>query len=405
MAPLKHQILFVDDDPLILQGIRRSIEDYLDLWTPAYANSAEEALRKLLDQPFDAVVTDLLMPGTNGLQLLQEVSRRHPEVLRFVLSGNTKDAEVMGTTRIVHQMFPKPCSIERIFDSIEQACRLRDNLSDPNLIRIVTGVKTLPSLPLVFNQLQTELKKEEPSPREIGNIIAQDAAMTAKILQLVNSAFFGVAERISSPQRAVTILGIQTIQSLVLGIHIFSAYQGDLMQQARVNALWKHSLMVSVTARYIASELGLSVQTQGDAQIAGILHDIGRLLVLSLPESQIIPVGKLFPTLGTEYRSLGTSHAEIGAYLLGSWGLPVSIVEAVMLHHRPIEKSSTQPNITLAVHLANGLVNMAEDAPGKAYDLFFDMDYLTRMNVQQRLDKWEQHTVERMMQGVQAANS
>ena len=186
----KHRILFVDDDILILRGIKRSTEEYLDNWEIEYVDSGKEALNLLVKTPFDAIITDMHMPVMDGLTLLDAVNKNFPEVLRYVLSGNASDIQMMRSTHLVHQMFPKPCEMERVYEVVERSCRLRDMFSAPNLIRIITGIKNLPSMPSLYNRILKVLQSEDPSPKLVGDIIAQDAAMTAKILHLVNSAFF-----------------------------------------------------------------------------------------------------------------------------------------------------------------------------------------------------------------------
>ncbi|NLF52426.1 MAG: HDOD domain-containing protein, partial [Leptolinea sp.] len=258
MVSKMHSILFVDDDPLVLQGLRRSLEEYSDSWNTDFSSNPKEALKKLAEHPFDAIVSDMHMPIMDGNQLLELVSQVAPGVMRFVLSGNVTETQVMRSANLVHQMIPKPSDMEHIFSIVERACRLRDMLTDPHLMQLITGIHHLPSVPVPYNRLLKELESPNNSTQSVGNIIAQDAAMTAKILQLVNSAFFGLADSISSPQRAATILGLNTIQALVLGIHVFSEYQGEKNLPISIDAMWKHSMVVSNVAFRLSKSLGLN---------------------------------------------------------------------------------------------------------------------------------------------------
>ena len=242
MIKRKHSVLFVDDDPLILRAFQRSIDECCSNWTVNFASSGKEALQKLSEQSYDAIVTDMRMPVMDGLQLLDTVTSIAPGVIRFVLSGDTSDTQILKSAYLVHQMIPKPCELEKVYDIVERACCLRDMLSNPQLQRIVTSIGTLPTVPKLYNQLLDQLQSDTASFQDIGKIIAQDAAMTAKILQLVNSAFFSTTENISSPQKAVTILGLNTIKSLVIGIQVFSEYHGRSKLPISVDSIWKHSL-------------------------------------------------------------------------------------------------------------------------------------------------------------------
>jgi putative nucleotidyltransferase with HDIG domain len=393
MGKQKHSILFVDDDPLILKGFRRSMDEYSDDWNVDFASSGKEALTKLAQNPFDAVVTDMHMPGMDGIQLLDAVSRDMPGVMRFVLSGNTSDAQIMQSTHLVHQMIPKPSDMDKIYSIVERSCRLRDQLSNPHLLRIITGIKTLPSVPLLYNRLIKELQSEDASAQAVGNIIAQDAAMTAKILQLVNSAFFGLADSVSSPQRAVTILGLNTVKALVLGIQVFSEYQGRTNLPISVDAIWKHSMLVSNLAYSIARDLKLSTQEREDARVSGVLHDIGKLMLFKIPDvfQQIRFNKNGLILIESEYKVLGTSHAEMGAYLLGIWGLPTPIIEAVAYHHKPGNNISAKAGLLTALHVANGLMNLCVHEKNGAFAAYLDTDYLQKVGVGKQLDEWKQN--------------
>jgi len=390
MNKRKHFILFVDDDPLILRGFQRSLDEDCDNWEVGFASSGKEALVKLSEHAFDAVVTDMHMPVMDGIQLLETVSHINPGVIRFVLSGNTSDAQILKSTHLVHQMIPKPCEMEKIYEIVERACRLRDMLSAPQLLQIITGIKTLPSVPRLYNQLLEQLQSETVSAQDVGNIIAQEAAMTAKILQLVNSAFFGLTDNISSPQKAVTILGLNTIKSLVLGIHVFSEYQGQRNLPVSVDVVWEHSLKVSNLTFLIARSLSLNGQEREDARVSGVLHDIGLLLGFQIPgffrNVRFKKNGQSI--IETEYNFLGTSHAEMGAYLLGIWGLPNSIVEAVTFHHMPGIQAATRPGLLTSLHIADGLLNMCQNEKTDSFAEYLDMPYLQKLGLVNRLDEW-----------------
>ncbi len=390
MMQQKHLILFVDDDPMILRGFQRSMDEYCENWEADFATSGNEALVKLSEHYFDALVTDMHMPGMDGNQLLEAANRITPGVLRFVLSGNTSDAQKLKSSNLVHQVIPKPCEMDRLYDIVERTCRLRDMLTAPQLVRIITGIRTLPSLPRLYNQLLEQLQSETASSLDVGNIIAQDPAMTAKILQLVNSAFFGLSENISNPQKAVTILGINTIKSLVLGIQVFSEYQGQRNLPVSVDVIWKHSLIVGGVASAIARRLSLNGQEREDARVSGVLHDVGMLLSFQIPEffQHVRFYKNGHSVFESEYQFLGTSHAEMGGYLLGIWGLPSSIVEAVTFHHNPGVLGGIKPGLITALHLANGFINMCQLEKDKKYANYLDMPYLEKLGLVNRLDEW-----------------
>jgi putative nucleotidyltransferase with HDIG domain len=388
----KHKILFVDDDPLILKGLNRSLEEYTELWDVDFASSGKEAVEILSKTKVDAIITDMQMPVMNGLALLKTVSEVYPGVLRFVLSGNANDIQAIKSATLVHQMFPKPCEMESLFQSVERSCRLKDSLSEPGLIRIITGIRSLPSKPALYDKLIDELQSNEPNIKNIGDIVSKDAAMTAKVLQLVNSAFFGLPEKISNPQRAISLLGINTTKALVLTSHVFSEYENRANVPLSIKNLWNHSMMVSTVAKHIAADMDLPLADQENAQVAGILHDIGKMLELKIPKiARVLQFQTRRVYVKTEYEILGTSHAEMGAYLLGIWGLPTTIVETVMYHHFPSRQIVQKSDSITALHLANGLVNMCIFENKTVYESNLDMNYLKNVIDLQMLDGWTQY--------------
>lgn len=357
MPTRKRRILFVDDDPLALRGFERAAEAYEDDWEVYLARSGAEALHLLAQMPADVLITDMRMPEMDGSALLEAVSRRFPGVVRFVLSGNTEEGKMLETARLAHQFFAKPCDMAYLYQRVEAACRLRERLNSPQMVQLVTGIKKLPSLPTLYIRLMKALQSEDPTPKQIGEIIAQDVAMTAKILQLVNSAFFGLPGKITSPQRAVTILGVNTIKALVLGIQVFGEYQASAAPAFfSIDQLWRHSLQTGSIAKAIAASAGLEASLQDEAQLAGVLHDVGKLLQLKIPAFfQQVKVTGGAVVLSSEYEAFGVSHAELGAYLLSIWGLPGGVVGAVAYHHRPQSGATGSFAVLDAVHIANGL--------------------------------------------------
>jgi HD-like signal output (HDOD) protein len=185
-----------------------------------------------------------------------------------------------------------------------------------------------------------ELNSEEGSIDKIGEIISRDAGMSAKILQLVNSAFFGLISRVSHPSQAVHMLGLDTVKALVLSVKIFSQFDKSVMKLFSVEYLWKHSLTVGTCAKEIAIATGMNKRVIEDSFMAGILHDIGIVvLAANLPEKykEVMAIYKEGVTLAeAENQVFVASHPEVGAYLLGLWGLPDEIIVPVFCHHFPI---------------------------------------------------------------------
>jgi len=338
-------LLLVDDEPMVLSGLRRGLRSMRDEWEMEFAASGEEALRAMATQSFDVIVTDMRMPGMDGAQLLNEVRRRSPQTIRVVLSGQCDRETILRAVGATHQYVSKPCDARQLRDTIKQAVALRSQLETANLAKIVSQLKTIPSLPASFQAMMEELGRSEPRLNKLATLVSRDMGMAAKCLQLVNSAFFGLRSPVSNPLQALSLLGLDTLKSLILSSHIFSAFKTGLFDAREIGWLWEHSFAVSICARRIAETEGASPKQIDDAVAAGLLHDTGKLVLASCMASEYRMVLDLATSMklsliDAEREVLGCGHAEVGAYLLGLWGLPDPIVEAVAFHLSPLTACS-----------------------------------------------------------------
>ncbi|GIV15579.1 MAG: two-component system response regulator [Armatimonadota bacterium] len=401
---MKRRILFVDDEPNVLQGLQRMLRSMRNEWDMHFAGSGEEALSKLEEAPFDVIVSDMRMPGMNGAQLLREVARRYPNVVRIVLSGHSDREYILQLVTTTHQYLAKPCEAETIKDTVNRACALRDLLTSKELSAVVSRIKSLPSLPSLYMRIIEVLQSDDPSLQKIGEIVSEDIAMSAKVLQLVNSSFFGIARRISNPVQAVMFLGLETVKALVLSVQIFAKWEHSKVQGFDIERLWHHSMTVGAMAKRLAETEQLSAREADEAFTAGLLHDVGKLiLAASLPDTyqKVLAASKAqrIPLWRAEEAVFGTSHAEVGAYLLGLWGLPTSIVEAVAWHHRPSLCPARTFCPLTTVHVANALWHQnipeqQEDAPQT-----LDTMLMESMGLTERLPAWQSVYAQVITQG------
>ncbi|MBI1247475.1 HDOD domain-containing protein [bacterium] len=361
MAALR-TILFVDDEPNILSAIRRALRTFRDQWNMLFAEGAEAALAILKKRKVDAIVTDMKMPGINGAQLLNVIQERHPDVIRIILSGQSDEESLQQSVTRSHQFFSKPCDPTELFRTVHRSCVLRDRLSSHVLKELVSRTNTLPSIPKVYSQVVDELNSPSACVRTVAELISQDVAMSTKLLQLINSSFFSLKGRIESPAQAAALLGINVLRPIVLTVGIFSQFHVRDENAFSLEGFSEHSLAVGKAAELIARDFGAPKQVIDDSQMAGLIHDVGQLLLASrLPDEYdrchhaVLDSGQGFGV--AERQFFGTSSSDIGAHLLGLWGLPQPIVEAVAYHHNPSEIDTRTFTPLLAVHIANSLVN------------------------------------------------
>ncbi len=386
----RKNILFVDDEPNVLQGLKRMLRPMRREWEMSFCPSGQEALQALAEGAFDVVVSDMRMPGMDGAQLLAKVLQRHPRIVRIILSGYSSKESAVKSVGVAHQFLAKPCDAKKLKQTIDHAFALREFLLDEGLKQTLSQLKSVPSMPALYEELLDELQHPDASIQRIGEIIAQDLGMAAKILQLVNSAFFGLPRQVSTPVQAASLLGADTIKALVLGIDVFSQFKATTVEGINPEAVQEHCTATAAMAKQIAMAEKAGREVADASLMAGFLHDIGKLiLVQNLPEQYRQVAAYMseqdVALSDAERKVLGSTHAEVGAYLLGLWGLPDPIVEATAFHHRPSESFGQSFSALTAVHAANAF---AHDGAGTDKTEELDLDYLTQLGIADRVPTW-----------------
>ena len=390
----KKSILFVDDEPKVLNGLRRMLLPYLDVWDMEFVSSGVAALQLLESRNFDVIIADMRMPGMNGAELLNEVARLYPQMIRIVLSGTWEQDLRMQAAMIAHQYLSKPCAPTVLKATLDRAFALRDILVDPALRALIARTTSLPSAPALYHELLQVIQAPDVSVQEIAATLSRDMGMTAKVLQLVNSAFFGLCRHITSPEEAVMYLGVDTLKGLALSVAAFSSFNASQCPRFSIDDLQHHSASVAAIAREIAASRDLSAAELDDTFVAGLLHDVGQLVLVANHAGQYDRVLRAVAEEGksssrAEREIFGTSHAEVGSYLLWLWGLPDSVAEAVAFHHHPSRSRGDTFGPIAAVHIANVLVEKQPNGistPGNE----LDTEYLSRIGVTQDFSTWSE---------------
>jgi HD-like signal output (HDOD) protein/CheY-like chemotaxis protein len=386
-------LLFVDDEVRVLQGLQRQLRFMRQEWNMNFAEGGLQALTFMEKNSVDIIVTDMMMPGMDGSQLLFEVVQRHPQTVRIVLSGHADREAVMRLVGPAHQYLSKPCEPDDLRQAIARALALRDLIGNERLKQLTAQIKHLPSLPTMQRQFAEELEKEFPSIERIGEIISSDIGMTARILQLVNSAFFGLAQPVNNPAEAVTYLGLSTIHALALSSGVFSQYDGRVCKNFSLEALDYHSRLTGSLARQIARRENQDAKFCDQCLLAGMLHDVGQLVLAFGLEDEYAGVitrsrAENFPVSQIEQEIFGATHAEVGAYLLGLWGLPTPIVEALAFHHQPARMAGTNFSPALAVHVADAFAHELAKTKTEMPPPQLDLNYLKKCGLAGRVEIW-----------------
>ncbi|MFZ1013583.1 MAG: response regulator [Terracidiphilus sp.] len=399
---MKKRLLFVDDDSNLLMGLKRSLHSMQEEWEMEFADSGAAAL-KVLDRPFDVVVSDMRMPGISGLELLNTVKERFPQTVRILLSGQSDRQSILDSAARAHQYLSKPFDARQLKTLLSQTIALGDLLDNASLKSFISRLSSIPSLPNLYLEVMDALRASDPSPAKIGDIIARDMGMTAKILQVANSVAYATRSEITQPEQAVLRIGLETVQSLVLSVSIFSTLSAKLQAAFSVASLWQHSNLTGQYCRAIARAEGIAAASSGAYVSAGLLHDIGKLIIASSDPDLAQTIPDIASASGravwqVEKEMLGCTHAEVGAYLLGIWGLPFPIVEAVAWHHRPSESAASEMSPLAAVHVANAL-DARSHGHAPDYDETLDTVFLERIARLHRLEAWTEACNEISNQG------
>jgi HD-like signal output (HDOD) protein len=381
----KKRVLFVDDEPAILAGLQNLLYKDRKRWEMVFAGGGEIALQHLRTRPFDVVVSDMRMPGMDGAALLNLVKDEFPATARIMLSGHAEREAIVRALPALHQLLSKPCdadtlrgAIERGIDSFTSSATTRDR----EVRAMIGSLDKLPSPPDIFFQLTRLMNDAGSSVADVARIVQRDPALSAKILQLVNSAYFGAGQRTSSISQAVALLGTDRLRYLVLTSSVFTPLAGEPIADMPIAEIQSGAERAATLAHKFLSG------PDREAAFAGaLLHDIG-LLVLALGMTDTYRAilvearATRTPITQIEEARLGVDHAEIGACLLALWGLPNPIIQIVQHHHRPSRAPAALREACAAVHVADAL---AHDPLVEAQ---IDEDELARAGVLDRLPAW-----------------
>jgi len=389
-APAK-RVLFVDTDQKVLDGLKQKLDSLHTEWLMAFSASGQEALGKLAATQFDVLVTRADLPGMGESDLLTEVLQRFPDVVRIALTDTVEQDVVRSAT--AHQYLLKSCNAPTLKSTLDRALLIRGMLASPGLRELVSRIISLPSLPAVHTQLIASLDNPELSSREVGDIIAQDVAMTAKILQIANSAFFGLYRYVASPAEAAVYLGVDTIRALTLSTGAFTALQTTGLAQSLISQLQHHSTITGIVASAIAKAENLPKKACDSAMVGGLLHDVGKLvLAANCPQEYEVVLNTVkkdgVACYEVERQMFGATHADIGAYLLYLWALPDLVCKAVAYHHTPADYSTTTFTAAAAIHAADALEHELTGVSDFSGGVSIDMNYCTMLGLAARVPEW-----------------
>lgn len=387
------RVLFVDDEPQELETLKQTLTPLQGQWETAFAPNGEAALTMLAATPFDALVSTVGRGGMDGATLLNTARERFPMVVRIALSSQNELEAAMRTIPVAHQFLAKPCDPAMLRVAVERATSLSTVLNNKMLASVIGSVKDLPIMPRTYLSLRERMADPEVSVKDVVNLVEKDVGISAKILQLVNSALFGLPREISTLKTAVSFLGIEMVHNLVLSAEVFRVFEKTVpLPGFSFEDLQTHS---QLTAK-IAGSISAPAPVHSAAIVAALLHDVGKLVMATRASkhfARVLEGAGERPIFMVEEELMGVTHAEVGAYLLSLWGLPSPVVEAVAHHHQPHRVPQDSLDAVGIVHIANFLAHEHPARPvtsaGSAYQQLED-SYVESLDVKEQMAAWHE---------------
>jgi HD-like signal output (HDOD) protein len=390
---MNKQICFAGFGEKELAGLQPALAALGDAWECVFSPDAPSALAALAKAPFDVLVANLGAGGLQDPELLQQAALRHPRTLRFVL-GDVADRELtVHCVGAAHQFISRPWKPQELISIIERSLALDDWLSNDKLRAFVPRLGKLPGMPSTYFEVIKKAESPNASVESIAEVIARDPTLTARLLQMVNSSACGLPEKITSPAEAVSMLGVEMVKSLVLCLQLFARSAQVEEGSLSLEKLWRHSFLVAKLAAKVVLRCIGSERMASDAYTAGLLHNIGQIVLatnLSREYTLVVETARKLkcPLQESELQLLGVTGNQVGAYLLGLWGMPLPLLESTALHDTPAATTAVEFSVLTAVHVANVLACEQAGSVGGLPPPALDAEYLATLELPNRVDAW-----------------
>jgi HD-like signal output (HDOD) protein len=390
---IKKRICFAGFTGAELETLQPSLKGLDAVWTCVFSADAAAALKAMSSTAFDVMVVNLAPGGIAPAGLLHEAAVQYPRMLRFIL-GEVGDRElIVDCMGAAHQFISRPWRPPELISIIERSFALDAWLSNDKLRVFIPRLGTLPGLPATYFEVLKRAESPNSSVESVAEVIARDPALTARLLQMVNSPACGLAEKITSPHEAVARLGLDTVKSFVLCLQLFCHPLPAGAASVSLDELWRHSFSVAKIAAKIVVRCIASERMASEAYTAGLLHNIGQIVLatnLSREYSAVIEAARRnkWSLPEAELNQLGVTSNQVGAYLLGLWGMPLPLVEAVALHCTPGVVTPAEFTVLTVVHVANVLAQDENGLLGKLQPPKLDAAYLAALDLPKKPDAW-----------------
>ncbi|MFQ3265049.1 MAG: HD-like signal output (HDOD) protein [Colwellia sp.] len=368
------KVMFVDDEIMILKGLKRAF--FRNKWQILFADSGNKALKILEQESVDFIVSDMRMPGMNGVELFEKVATLYPQVVRIILSGHSDEEAAKKACFVAHQWFNKPCQPQVLEEMLEHIYKIKGSLPQEKVQQLVGKIKTLPSPPKVYMQLSAAIKDKSMDIDSISKIIGDDPALVAKILQLTNTSFFSNGKQVESISEAITRLGVDLVCCIVITAETYDKIS-EIPGYSIIDEQ-KHCLS---TARLAASMVEPSLRQE--TILVGLLHNIGKFILYEVsPQVMAVYIEKRIigaDNIDLEQRLFYADHTQLAGYLLHLWNFSYKLIENIVLHHQPRKLTQNAFGSGAAVYVASRLLRKQE----------VDKTFIEHFNLADKIKVWK----------------
>lgn len=382
-------IYIVDDQPCVLAALGYLVRTFDPNWEVREFYTPTAAIEAVRKSPPHLVMTDQTMPLMMGSQLLDVVRQIAPATIRIIISGHAAQTDKIGAA---HQYLSKPFDLREIERRIRQALNAQETLANPELARLVTSLQSFPALPGTYTELLRELEDDESNSVRAAGLLNRDGGMLTRILQLANSPLFRGDHAVTNSFDALMVLGVSTVEALVLSLHVFRSYDQLHFPEFSLELLWRHSWETARLAGEMCRKKGLGDAAAHEALFAGLVHDLGRLILMENRTAEYRAtcqraVQEQKPLVEVEKQIFHVTHGELSGFMLRLWGLNPAVIDAAIYCDAPWESpNNKQFNPTVALYVANILTRQS-NPPDPFITPELNREYLTAMGALE-LAKW-----------------
>ena len=339
---MSFSVLFVDDDPALLASLRRQMRELRKEYSLRFADSGRLALECLDAESVDLVISDMRMPQMDGAELLTRISEQSPETIRVILSGQAESQQLFTALGVAHLILAKPCKAETLKNIIKRCRAMKEVFDREDVRRFGVQRDQCASTVEAVHNLIRMFRQNDVVVQSVAEVISKDVIVAGRVLELVNSAYFGLANPVVDIQQAIALLGLSKIKAIYLNVSLCQAFESNSLASKLTVRCMDRGIRISKLACASLAERKANSEWQDDCLLASVLADIGMPIMASLAEEDYTEVLTLAgddheALVKYENEILGCTHAEVGAFQLSMWGFDPRITEAVLNHAHGVD--------------------------------------------------------------------